>query len=81
MADFKFQPIEINSNAPKGGGIIRTFDDMGVFILSCVGSPAGQAEHWQAVRRDLVQARFGSRRAEVHAAMRHALATEGWLAN
>jgi hypothetical protein len=80
MAEFKFEPIEINSSAPKGAGIIRTFDDIGAFILDCVMSPRGVAEHWQMVRRDLVQARFGARRAEVHAAMRYALAVEGWLA-
>jgi len=40
-----------------------------------------QTGYWQIVRRDLMQARFGARRAEVHAAMREALAAEGWLAD
>jgi hypothetical protein len=36
---------------------------------------------WQAVQRDLPQARFGARKKEAHAAMRAALAKEGWLAD
>ena len=82
MSEFKFEPIETNSSAPKGAGVMRNFDDIGAFMLNCVMSPNGSlASHWQVVRRDLVQARFGARRAEVHAATRYALAAEGWLAN
>jgi hypothetical protein len=79
MTDFKFEPIKVNSNAPNGGRIIRTFDDIGAFMLESVELPRRLAGHWQVVRRDLAQARFGARRAEVHAAMRAALAAEGWL--
>ena len=81
MDEFRFEPIEVNTSAPKGACVIRTFDDIGVFILNRVELPRRLAGHWQAVRKDLVQARFGARRAEVHAAMRAALAAEGWLAD
>jgi hypothetical protein len=81
MTEFKFEPIEVNSNAPMGGRVIRTFDDIGAFMLQSVELPRRLAGHWQVVRRDLAQARFGARRAEVHAAMRAALKVEGWLAN
>jgi hypothetical protein len=80
MDEFKFEPIEVNSSAPKGACVIRNFDDIGIFILNCVELPRRLASHWQVVRKDLVQTRFGARRAEVHAAMREALAAEGWLA-
>ncbi len=36
---------------------------------------------WQAVLKDLPQARFGARQKKTHAAMRAALAEEGWLAD
>ena len=80
MAEFKFEPIEVNSNAPQGSRVIRTYDDIGAFMLQSVELPRRLSGHWQAVRQDLVQARFGARCAEVHAAMRAALAAEGWLA-
>jgi hypothetical protein len=44
-----------------------------------VDIPRRKAAHWVAVRQDLLQARFGARRAEVHQAMRDALMEEGWL--
>jgi hypothetical protein len=79
MREFNFDPIEVNSAAPGGACTLRTFDEIGAFILSAVELPRRLSPHWNAVRRDLVQARFGARRAEVHQAMREALAAEGWL--
>ena len=76
---FKFQPIAVNENAPGGACVIRTFDDVGAFILNKVDVQRRMAPHWGAVRQDLSQARFGARRAEVHLAMRDALMEEGWL--
>jgi hypothetical protein len=76
---FKFQPIGVNEAAPGGPCVLRTFDDIGVFILNKVDIKLRLVPHWAAIRRDLIQARFGSRRAEVHEAMRQALAIEGWL--
>ena len=81
MDEFSFEPIRVNSNAPGGACVLRTFDDVGAFILTQVDVPRCQSRHWQAVRQDLSQARFGARRAEVHRAMRDALAEEGWLAD
>jgi hypothetical protein len=49
--------------------------------LNNVDLPRRQAGYWQVIRQDLMQARFGARRAEVHAAMREALAAEDWLEN
>ena len=79
MDQFIFEPIEVNSNAPGGACILRTFDDVGAFILNKVDTQNCRSRHWQAVLQDLMQARFGARRAEVHGAMRHALFVEGWL--
>jgi len=76
---FRFQPIAVNANAPRGACILRTFDDIGEFILTNVEHQRGLAPHWIAVRQDLLQARYGARRAEVHQAMRDALMEEGWL--
>lgn len=81
MGEFIFEPIKVNSSAPGGPCVLRTFDDVGAFILTNVDMPRRLSRHWQAVRQDLLQARFGARRAEVHAAMRDALSEEGWLAN
>jgi hypothetical protein len=81
MSEIIFEPIKVNSTAPGGAGVLRTFDDIGAFILTRVEIPRRLSGHWQAVRQDLVQARFGARRAEVHSAMRDALAAEGWLAD
>jgi hypothetical protein len=77
MREFKFEPIEVNSTAPGGACVLRTFDDIGAFTLRT--DIPRLSPHWHAVRQDLAQARFGARKAEVHAAMREALAAEGWL--
>jgi hypothetical protein len=79
MTEFNFEPIDVSSAAPGGACTLRTFDEIGAFILNAVEIPRRLSPHWNAVRRDLVQARFGARRAEVHHAMREALAAEGWL--
>jgi hypothetical protein len=79
MGYFVFEPIHVNANAPGGACVLRTFADVGAFILIAVDAPHRLSPHWNAVRGDLVQARFGARRAEVHKAMRDALAAEGWL--
>jgi hypothetical protein len=80
LAQFIFEPIRVNANAPHGACVLRTFDDIGAFILLHVDIPHRLSPHWQAVRQDLIQARSGARRAEVHAATREALLAEGWLA-
>jgi hypothetical protein len=81
MGEFNFEPIIVNSSAPGGACTLRTFDDIGTFILNRLDVPRRLSGHWHAVRQDLPQARFGARRAKVHAAMRDALAAEGWLAD
>ena len=81
MNQFIFEPIGVNSSAPGGACILRTFDDVGAFIINNVDTKNRRSRHWQAVLQDLMQARFGARRAEVHDAMRHALFVEGWLAS
>ena len=73
MGVFVFEPIHVNANAPGEPCALRT--------LNAVDLPRRLSPHWSAVRRDLVQARFGARRAEAHQAMREALAVEGWLAD
>jgi hypothetical protein len=80
MVAFNFEPILVNSSAPGRGRVLRTFDDIALFISDALGTSRRQSRHWQAVLQDLSQARFGARRAEVHAVMRDALAQEGWLA-
>jgi hypothetical protein len=81
MGYFIFEPISVNASAPSGARVLRTFADVGAFIADALDTPRRQSTHWDAVRRDLLQARFGARRAEVHQAMREALASEGWLAD
>ena len=76
---FVFQPIRVRANAPEGACVIRTFDDVGAFILAKVKVTRRMAPHWVAVRQNLIQARFGARRAEVHQAVLDALAAEGGL--
>jgi len=80
MGLFVFEPIHVNANAPGGACVLRTFADVGAFVLISVDLPRRLSPHWSAVRGDLVQARFGARRAEAHQALRDALAAEGWLA-
>ena len=79
MAEFIFEPIRVSASAPGGECVLRTFDDVGAFILNNVDVSHRKSPRWQAVRQDLAQARFGARRAEVHSATRKALAEEGWL--
>jgi hypothetical protein len=81
MGEFIFEPIKVNSTAPGGACVLRTFDDVGAFVLMRVDIPRRLSGHWNTVRQDLVQARFGARRAAVHQATRDALAAEGWLAD
>jgi hypothetical protein len=76
MGVFVFEPIHVNANAPGGPCALRTFADVGAFVLNAVDLPRRLSPHWSDVRRDLVQARFGARRAEAHQAMREALAVE-----
>jgi hypothetical protein len=59
---FKFQPIAVNANAPKGACILRTFDDISAFILTNLEHQRGRTPHWVAVRRVLLQARHEPRR-------------------
>lgn len=81
MGEFSFEPIRVNSNAPGGARIMRTFDDIGAFILIKVDIPRRTSPpHWHAVRRDLAQARSGERQAEVHHVLQLALAQKGWPA-
>jgi hypothetical protein len=79
MGEFNFEPIMVNSSAPAGACVLRTFDDVGAFILQNVETARRKSPLWQVVRQDLSQARFGVRRAEVHQAIRDALSEEGWL--
>src|SRR5205814_9010524 len=65
-------PIEVNSSAPAGACILRTFDHVGVFILNKLDTQNCRSRHWQAVMQ-------GARRAEAHADLRHVLFVEGWL--
>ena len=81
MGEFRFEPIWLNASAPAGECVLRTFDDVGAFILGNVDLARRNSPCWQMVRQDLAQARFGVRRAEVHKAMRIALLEEGWLAD
>ena len=60
---------------------LELFDDIGFFMLNNVEPTRRLQPHWQAVRKDLPQARFGARQLETVAEMRAALATEGWVAD
>lgn len=79
MAEKGFEPIGLNANAPGGEGVLRTFDDIGFFMLKHLEPSLRLQPHWQSVRKELPQARFGARQLETLAAMRAALAAEGWL--
>jgi hypothetical protein len=81
MADKHFEPIRLNAKAPGGERVLKSFDDVGAFILMRVEKNFRELPWWLAVRKDLPQARFGARQKETHAAMRAALAEEGWLAD
>jgi hypothetical protein len=76
-----FEPIRLNARAPGGERVLKSFDDIGAFILMRVELRFRELPWWQAVRKDLAQARFGARQKETHAAMRNALWEEGWLAD
>lgn len=80
MADENFEPIRLNAKAPGGERVLKSFDDIGAFILMRVETNFRKLPWWQAVLKDLPQARFGARQKETHAAMRAALSEEGWLA-
>jgi hypothetical protein len=81
MADKNFEPIRLNAKAPGGERVLKSFDDIGAFILMRVEMKFRELPWWQAVRKDLPQPRFGARQKETHAAMSAALAEEGWLAD
>jgi hypothetical protein len=70
----------VSANALGWACGLRTFRDVGAFILIAVDPPRRLSPLWNAVREDLVQACFGARRVELHQAMRDALAADGWLA-
>jgi hypothetical protein len=80
MKDENFEPIRLNAQAPGGERVLRTFNDIGTFVLVHVEMRFRELPRWLAVRKDLPQARFGARQKETHAAMRAALSEEGWLA-
>ena len=81
MAEESFEPIRLNAKAPGGERVLKSFDDIGAFILMRVDIRVRELPRWQAVRRELPQARFGARQKETHAAMRAVLREEGWLAD
>src|ERR1700730_8538427 len=81
MAEKNFEPIRLNAKAPGGERVLKSFEDIGAFILMRVETSFRELPWWQAVRKDLPQARFGARQRETHTAMRAARAEEGWLAN
>jgi hypothetical protein len=81
MADKNFEPIRLNAKAPGGERVLKSYDDIGAFILMRVEMGFRELAWWQAVLKDLPQARFGARQKETHAAMRAALTEEGWLAD
>jgi hypothetical protein len=76
-----FEPIRLNARAPRGERVLKSFDDIGAFILMRVELRFRELPWWQAVRKELAQARFGARQKDTHAAMRDALWEEGWLAD
>jgi hypothetical protein len=80
VANQNFEPTRLNAQAPGGECVLKNFDDIGSFILMRAEPNFRNLPWWQAVRQNLPQARFGARQRETHAAMRAALAEEGWLA-
>jgi hypothetical protein len=77
----RFEPIRLNGKAPGGERVLKSFDDVAAFNLMRVELRFRELPWWQAVRKEIPQARFGAREKEAHAAMRAALAEEGWLAD
>jgi hypothetical protein len=70
---FHFEPIAVNEIAPGGARILRTFDDIGAFILTHVDVGRRVTPHWSAVLHDFIQARFGARQAQVSSDARCAI--------
>jgi hypothetical protein len=64
MAGENFEPIRLNAKAPGGERVLGSFDDIGAFILVRVEISLRRLPRWQAVRKDLAQARFGARQKE-----------------
>jgi hypothetical protein len=81
MPEESFEPITLNGKAPGGERVLKSFDDVAAFILMRVELRFRELPWWQAIRKEIPQARFGARGKEAHAAMRAALAEEGWLAD
>ena len=54
MGEFKFEPIRVNSTAPGSASVLRTFDDIGAFILLNVDIPQRQTRHWQGKPSDRI---------------------------
>jgi hypothetical protein len=80
MTEEDFEALRLNSKAPGGERVLKSFDDFGTFILTRAEVNFRSLRSWQAVRKELPQARFGARRKETYEAMRAALSEEGWLA-
>jgi hypothetical protein len=80
MTEEDFEPLRLNSKAPGGERVLKSFDVIGTFILTRAEVNFRSLPSWQAVRKELPQARFGARRKETYVAMRAALSEEGWLA-
>jgi hypothetical protein len=58
MADENFEPIRLNAKAPGGERVLKSFDDIGAFILMRVETNFRKLPWWQAVLKDLPQARL-----------------------
>jgi hypothetical protein len=53
--DFTFVPIAVNEAAPGGACLLRTFDDIGDFILTNVAAGHRIAPHWQPSGRTSIR--------------------------
>jgi len=80
MTQEDFEPLRLNSKAPGGESVLKSFEDIRTFILMRAEVKFRSLPSWQAVRKELPQARFGARRKETYLATRAALSEEGWLA-
>jgi len=81
MGIFIFEPICVNASAPGGACVLRTFADVGAFMLNAVDLPRRLSPHWNAVAGiwcRLVPGQGGRRSTRQ---TRDALAAEGWLAD
>ena len=62
MGVYVFEPIDVNANAPGGARVLRTFADVGAFILIAVDlpghgrsdKPEGEAAYGLAILDDIV---------------------------